>query len=139
MPAKLYTVEEARKVLKELEPDLEDLQKAQQDLQHAVQQGRDLEQMHGEEIHDPSCRDHDAYVEYTEQAHRASARVRDTLAAFHDRDVEVKDIQAGLLDFHIRRDSGEIAYLCWEKGEETIREWHPLFGGYRARRPLDEL
>lgn len=139
MPAKLYTVEEARQVLEELKPKLEDLQKAQQDLQHAVQHGRDLEQMYDEEIHDPDCPEHEAYVRYTEQAHRASVRVRDLLSAFHERDVEVKDIASGLLDFHVERDGGEIAYLCWKKGEETIEEWHPLFGGYRARRPLDEL
>lgn len=139
MPVRFYTVEEARKTLEDLKPKLERLQEAHQTMQHAVQQGRDLEEMWGEEIHDPACGDHDDYVGYTEQAHEASVTVRDTLSDFHDLDVEVKDIATGLLDFHTRRDNGEVAYLCWKKGEDTIREWHSMFGGYAGRRPLDEL
>lgn len=139
MPLRLYSVEEARDLLEELKPKVEALQDAQQQLQFAVKQGRDLEQMWDEEIHDPACHDHDDYVEYTRQAAKASADLHDGLVEFHKLGVEVKDVATGLIDFHTERASGEIAYLCWKKGEETIEEWHPMFGGFRGRRPLEEL
>ena len=52
--------------------------------------------------------------------------------------VEVKDMDAGLIDFRTMRD-GEEVYLCWRLGEgDRIAWWHPLEGGFLARRPLVE-
>jgi hypothetical protein len=52
--------------------------------------------------------------------------------------VEVKDINAGLIDFRTHRD-GEEVYLCWRLGEgDRIAWWHTLEGGFLARRPLVE-
>lgn len=140
MALTLYTVEEAEDLLPDLVPELEELQKLHQELEFARGQGRDLERMWGEEVHDPDCGDHDDYVGYTEQAAEASARIHDVLQTFHERGVEVKDVATGLIDFHTRRDSGEVVYLCWRLGEEGgIQAWHPLFAGFRGRRPVDEL
>lgn len=50
--------------------------------------------------------------------------------------VEFKGIEHGLVDFPTVRD-GEIAYLCWQYGEERIAFWHPLDTGYAGRRPLE--
>ena len=49
---------------------------------------------------------------------------------------ELKDVNLGLLDFYTLRD-GELVYLCWKMGEDRIRFWHTLDGGYAARQPLD--
>lgn len=134
-----FTPKEAEALLDEIVPLLEDLQKAHQELHFAAGQGRDLEQMWGDEIHDPACTDHDDYVRYTRQAAEASMRVQGLLCAFHERGVEVKDPATGLLDFHTERDNGEVAYLCWRSGEDGIEAWHTMFGGFAGRRPLDEL
>jgi hypothetical protein len=50
---------------------------------------------------------------------------------------EVKDLDAGLVDFPGRR-GGEEILLCWRLGEKRIEYWHTLDGGFAGRRPIDE-
>lgn len=48
----------------------------------------------------------------------------------------VKHPDEGLVDFfHLRGD--RLVFLCWRAGEERIRAWHPLSGGFPTRQPLD--
>lgn len=49
----------------------------------------------------------------------------------------VKDYERGLIDFYGEVD-GEIVYLCWQRGEEHIRFWHALDEGFGRRRPLPQ-
>jgi len=64
-------------------------------------------------------------------------RLKDNLARIVDLGVEVKDVNRGLLDFpSIYR--GQVVYLCWSIGEERVGYWHPLDGGFAARRPLED-
>ena len=52
--------------------------------------------------------------------------------------IEVKDLDNGLIDFRAQR-GGEEVYLCWRLGEgDRIDWWHPIEGGFAARRPLRE-
>lgn len=50
---------------------------------------------------------------------------------------ELKDPELGLVDFLSLRDDHEV-YLCWHLGEDRIRYWHELDGGFAGRRPLDD-
>lgn len=49
--------------------------------------------------------------------------------------VDLKDIDAGLVDFPAQRQN-RIVYLCWRYGEDRIRYWHELDGGFAGRQPL---
>jgi hypothetical protein len=49
--------------------------------------------------------------------------------------VQVKDLDTGLLDFPSLRD-GEEVLLCWHLGEDEVRYWHTLDGGFAGRQPL---
>lgn len=49
--------------------------------------------------------------------------------------IEVKDLDAGLLDFYALID-GEVVFLCWRLGEEEVGFYHSLGGGFRNRRAL---
>ncbi|MCC6382004.1 MAG: DUF2203 domain-containing protein [Dehalococcoidia bacterium] len=49
--------------------------------------------------------------------------------------IELKDPEKGLLDFYSRRE-GEVVFLCWMLGEEDIRYWHTIAGGFAGRQPL---
>lgn len=42
----------------------------------------------------------------------------------------------GLVDFHSMRD-GRPVFLCWRFGEEEIRYWHDLEGGFAGRVELE--
>ncbi len=49
---------------------------------------------------------------------------------------EVKDVEVGLVDFPSQR-LGEQILLCWRFGEKKVEYWHPVDGGFGARRPVD--
>ncbi len=48
----------------------------------------------------------------------------------------VKDYERGCVDFYGEVD-GEIVYLCWQRGEDSIAHWHALDEGYAHRHQLE--
>lgn len=71
------------------------------------------------------------------QHDKAVQQVKDTLAEIDSIGVQVKDLDAGLLDFPCRLGE-EIVLLCWKMGETEIQYWHTLDSGFAGRRVLDE-
>jgi hypothetical protein len=61
--------------------------------------------------------------------------LRDGLVELREREVVLRDLERGLVDFPALRD-GEEMYLCWEEGEDEIGFWHDLETGYGGRQPL---
>jgi hypothetical protein len=57
------------------------------------------------------------------------------LGAFNAREIVLRDLDRGLIDFPAVRD-GEEVYLCWIDGEDAIGFWHELDAGYGGRQPL---
>ncbi len=57
------------------------------------------------------------------------------VAALDQRDIVLRDLDRGLIDFPAIRDGREV-YLCWIDGEEDIAFWHELDAGYGGRQPL---
>lgn len=51
--------------------------------------------------------------------------------------VQVKDLDAGLLDFPFQFGEDTVL-LCWKLGEPRIAHWHTLASGFQGRQPLDE-
>jgi hypothetical protein len=64
-------------------------------------------------------------------------RVRESITEIDSIGVQVKDLDAGLLDFPCRVDE-QIVLLCWRMGEQAIEHWHPVDSGFRDRQPVDE-
>ena len=64
-------------------------------------------------------------------------RVRESIAEIDSIGVQVKDLDAGLLDFPCRLD-GQVVLLCWRMGEPAIEHWHTVESGFQGRQPLDE-
>src|SRR5215467_16148160 len=48
----------------------------------------------------------------------------------------IKDLDVGLLDFPSVIDNEEV-YLCWKLGEDRIRYYHKQSEGFAGRKPLD--
>jgi hypothetical protein len=63
--------------------------------------------------------------------------LRDGLVELREREVVLRDLDRGLVDFPAMRESQEI-YLCWEEGEDEIGFWHDLETGFAGRQPLDD-
>jgi hypothetical protein len=57
------------------------------------------------------------------------------VVAFSRRDIVLRDLDRGLVDFPAIRDGREV-YLCWVLGEPDIGYWHELDGGYAGRQEL---
>jgi len=66
---------------------------------------------------------------------RVAADVKATLAEFQRREIQIKDLDRGLLDFPAILDGKEV-FLCWEQDEEDIEFWHDLHSGYAGRERL---
>lgn len=66
---------------------------------------------------------------------RTLTRAAHTLQQFERRDIQLKDIERGLVDFPAIL-AGREVFLCWEEGEEDIGYWHELDGGYAGRTAL---
>ncbi|HZR15869.1 MAG TPA: DUF2203 domain-containing protein [Verrucomicrobiae bacterium] len=63
---------------------------------------------------------------------RKMAEVKSVLLEFHHRDIQIKDLDRGLIDFPAILDDKEV-FLCWEQDEEDIEFWHDLDAGYAGR------
>jgi len=63
--------------------------------------------------------------------------LRTALIDLRERDIVLRDLDRGLVDFPSISGEEEI-YLCWEEGEPEIGFWHDLETGFAGRRPLDD-
>ena len=66
---------------------------------------------------------------------RTMADFRTTLNEFQRREILIKDIRRGLVDFPAIIGGKEV-FLCWEKDEDDIEFWHDLDTGYAGRERL---
>jgi len=66
---------------------------------------------------------------------RTMAEFREAMGEFQSREIMIKDIDRGLLDFPAIIGGKEV-FLCWEKDEQDIEFWHDLDTGYAGREPL---
>jgi len=69
------------------------------------------------------------------QVGEAFLELRAGAAAFDARDIVLRDLDRGLVDFPALREDREV-YLCWVDGEPEIGFWHDLDAGYAGRQPL---
>ncbi|HEV2395200.1 MAG TPA: DUF2203 domain-containing protein [Verrucomicrobiae bacterium] len=67
---------------------------------------------------------------------RTIAELKNVLMEFFQREIQIKDLQRGLIDFPAIIGGREV-FLCWEEGEEDIEFWHELDSGYSGREKLE--
>jgi len=66
---------------------------------------------------------------------RVVADVNATLAEFQQREIQIKELERGLIDFPAILNGKEV-FLCWEQDEDDIEFWHDLHSGYAGRERL---
>lgn len=124
-----YTREEARALLPQLRTWLKqlvrlrnDIEKLDKRLTDLMAPGRDL----GGEVVNASI--------------KSLADLKSVLMEFHRREIQIKDLERGLIDFPAIIGDKEV-FLCWEQEEDDIEFWHELDAGYSGREKLtdDEL
>ena len=65
----------------------------------------------------------------------ALAGMQGMLQEFSRRDIFIKDLSRGLVDFPALIGGREV-FLCWEADEDTVEFWHDLDSGYGGREKL---
>lgn len=95
----------------------------------------DLRVVWGDAVLSVACEGHAEFAGYHAQHVAERDGLRTVLLRFHALGVEAKDLDQGLVDFR-GLVAGQPAYLCWKDGEDRVAHWHPLDGGFAARRPL---
>ena len=66
---------------------------------------------------------------------RLLGEIKGLLQEFQSREIIIKDVERGLVDFPALIGGREV-FLCWEKDEEDIEFWHDIDSGYAGREPL---
>ena len=121
---KHYTRDEARELLPQIREWLaelnrlrEDLQKFEKRLGGMAEQGNDVG---GETVNN--------WI-------RALAGMQSLLAEFQRRQIFIKDLARGLIDFPALIGGREV-FLCWESDEDDVEFWHDLETGFGGREKL---
>ena len=66
---------------------------------------------------------------------RTLADMQELLAEFQRRDIIIKDLSRGLVDFPAIIGNKEV-FLCWEQDEDDVEFWHDLDTGFGGRERL---
>jgi hypothetical protein len=66
---------------------------------------------------------------------RTLADLQEILAEFQRRQIFIKDLERGLVDFPAIIGGKEV-FRCWEQDEEDVEFWHDLESGYGGRERL---
>jgi hypothetical protein len=126
---KRYSVAEANALLPEITDLLRNLQQQVATLariEAEIKEHRKLVQGNGHGAEGDQLR---------AQAHKLQGELRAKLERLHDLDIELKDLQMGLIDFYHERE-GRLVYLCWRLGEPEVLFWHDLDTGFAGRQLL---
>ncbi len=121
---KHYTREEARALLPQLREWLAGLEELRGELEKNDQRLAGL--MTGGQ---------DVGGELVNQSVKLLGRMKELFQEFERREIIVKDLQRGLVDFPAIVGGREV-FLCWEKDEEDVEYWHDIDSGYAGREPL---
>jgi hypothetical protein len=65
----------------------------------------------------------------------ASRQLRADVTDLAEREILLRDPEAGLVDFPAER-GGRIVFLCWRADEDHLEYWHEQDSGFLGRRPL---
>lgn len=121
---KHYTREEARALLPQLRRWLDRLAALRRELEQSDRRVTGL--MSGGQ---------DTGGEQVNRSVKLIAEIKELLQEFQDREIMIKDLERGLLDFPAIM-AGREVFLCWEKDESDVEFWHDLDSGYAGREPL---
>lgn len=137
-PPKLFTVEEANRLLPQVKQVLAGLRQ-QRDRMEKLEKEMAVEELSWlQEDGTVSPRAKAELARLKEQQEEQTAEFGKTLEGLNRLGAQLKDLDQGLVDFFAAR-GRELVFLCWKEGEEEIRYWHDLESGFPGRRPLEEL
>ena len=137
-PAPLFTPEEANALLPTVEAVLRRMDLKLARLRELEELLEDHEAYWGADFQEPGHPEREAYLGIVAELADVRAALEADAVAIRETGAELKDVHRGLIDFHATID-GQIAYLCWRRGEPRVGHWHTLEAGYAGRTPLPDV
>lgn len=138
MSYRVFTVQEANRLVPELERVFDELEEARDRARSHHEKLQLLDALWGEELEDPENPDHGDYRDHRRALREAVAALEETVQEeILDRGLRFPSggLAHGLVDFPTSWE-GRWVYLCWERGEPELRWWHEVDGGYGGRRRI---
>ena len=121
---KHYTREEARALLPQIREWLDQLSQLRGQLQE-----------YDKRVAEMTSQGNDVGGENVNRWLKSLSAIKSLLGEFQKREIQIKDLDRGLIDFPAFI-AGQEAFLCWEKDEEDIEYWHDLKSGYGSSEKL---
>jgi hypothetical protein len=121
---KHYTRDEARALLPQLRQWLAELNRLRAECER-----------HETRLGGLAVNGQDTGGETVNQWIRVLAGMQSVLAEFQRREIFIKDLSRGLVDFPAIIGGREV-FLCWESIEDDVDFWHDLDAGYGGREKL---
>lgn len=134
-PRRIFTVEEATLLLPAIEETFREMDAASSRARELSDLVADLEAYWGKRVEEEANEDHATYTRVRNDLSETLQSLNAFAMQLSGLGCELKDPNRGLVDFYAYVD-GELAYLCWHRGEKDIAFWHTLDGGFAGRRPL---
>ncbi|MBI1992783.1 MAG: DUF2203 domain-containing protein [Candidatus Omnitrophica bacterium] len=135
-PLKLFTVEEANRLLPEVKTILGRL-KSHQEAVRKLEEAQAVEELSWlKEDGTVSAQAQGEIRRIAGEIEQKGKQLEDELAALEALGVQLKGLQEGLIDFFSSR-AGQLVFLCWKEGEDRVRFWHDLESGFAGRQPIE--
>ena len=119
-----FTRDEARALLPQVRSWLEKLNQARRNLQKTDQRITQL-----------LAAGDDVGGELANTQVKILSEIKSLLREFEQREIQIKDLERGLIDFPAIIGGREV-FFCWESDDEDIEFWHDLDSGYAGREKL---
>ena len=92
----------------------------------------------GKDVTERGHLDFDYYSHMASQRNATINELMDIANQIQSLGCVIKDLDNGLVDFY-HENNGRLVFLCWKYGEDKIKYWHPVDGGFQSRSSVAQL
>lgn len=138
MSYRVFTVEEANRLVPALEEAFEVIESARSRARRHHEKLQVLDALWGEDVREKDNPDHEEFRVHRRALTEAVGTVESTVEEeILGRGLRFPSggVRHGLVDVPTSLE-GRWVYLCWERGDPELEHWHEVDGGYRGRRPV---
>ena len=135
MPVKVFNLEEANRLIPEVEQAIRWLQERVREVIQTQDAISVLDLLGAGEKTNP---EHRALLQKRLELEEQAVTYNDRLEELQKVGCVIKDLDHGIVDFYGLKD-GRLIFLCWRMGESAISFWHEIDAGMVGRRPVSEL
>ena len=131
---KFFTVEEAEKVIGFLETTFERIKRNKQQflwLQEEIAILKLIVQCGSDDKNSDAVQLNEKTIKYK----TVSREIEKDIATVEETGCILRDVDKALVDFFSIQ-NGTVVFLCWKKGEDSIKYWHSIHDGIAGRQLL---